>query len=176
MNYTQAISGAVTDCIFVAIPIYLVQSTRMSPRTKVSVITIIILAALGSLASVVRIAYLDVLGTSDFGAFPRARTYVLVTIVENGLCIIAASLATLKPLVTRFIDKYNSAASLSDPVAYDLETRLKDSLQKDVDVGIRDTRARPLGRDSKDPIGFENGLVLGSRSFISEDSFTLGHI
>ena len=104
-NYVHGVLNAATDWIFAIIPIFVVRSTQMTPKARASVIAILALGAAGSIASLVRLAYVNVLGVKFEQLVIKAPDYAIASIIELGLGITAASLATLRPLFSKFIDK-----------------------------------------------------------------------
>lgn len=100
LAYLQASLNAVTDWVYAIMPIFLIWDLQMARSTKWSVCACLMLATLGSVASVVRIGYLS--GLADKNNYFAATTPLAIwSIVESGLGIIAGSLATLKPLFQR---------------------------------------------------------------------------
>lgn len=78
----------------------------MTKRAKVSVCAIIALGALGSVASVARIPLLkDIRTTQSLSYFRDLIPIALTSIVESGLGITAISLAALRPLMARCIER-----------------------------------------------------------------------
>lgn len=85
----------------------------MTPKAKASVIGILALGAAGSIASMVRLAYVHVLGVRYDMLFMKAPDYAIASIIELGFGITAASLATLRPLFSKFLDKASGVLSSS---------------------------------------------------------------
>lgn len=104
-NYVHGVLNALTDWVFAIVPIYIVRSTQMSRRDKASVMGIFILGAAGSIASLVRLAYVNVLGVGISKLYVDAPSYAIVSITELGFGITAASMATLRPLSSKLLDK-----------------------------------------------------------------------
>ncbi|KAF1345722.1 hypothetical protein BDV97DRAFT_27127 [Delphinella strobiligena] len=101
---SHGVLNCVTDWVFTILPISIIWQTSLPLGKKVSVAVVILLAGLGSLASCVRTYYVS-------GLNPTPRFYVSSTdtiiwaIVEPGLGITAACLATLRPLYARLFEK-----------------------------------------------------------------------
>lgn len=104
-NYIHGSLNAVTDWIFAIVPIFVVRKAQMSPKAKASVIGILALGAAGSITSLVRLAYVHVLGVPLDRLYIEAPRYAIVSIIELGFGITAASMATLRPLFSQFLDK-----------------------------------------------------------------------
>ncbi|KEQ69501.1 hypothetical protein M436DRAFT_22488, partial [Aureobasidium namibiae CBS 147.97] len=98
LNYTHGVFNAVTDWIFAIIPIFVVRSAQMHKQQKITVCTILGLGVLGSICSLVRLAYVDVIGVELQDLLVSAPNFAIVSIIELGLGITAACLATLRPL------------------------------------------------------------------------------
>ncbi|THZ87259.1 hypothetical protein D6C84_01855 [Aureobasidium pullulans] len=113
LNYTHGVLNAVTDWIFAIIPIFVVRSAQMHRQQKITVCTILGLGVLGSICSIVRLAYVDVIGVKLEDLLISAPNFAIVSIVELGLGITAACLATLRPLFAFWFDKARTGISSS---------------------------------------------------------------
>jgi hypothetical protein len=85
----------------------------MHKQQKITVCTILGLGVLGSICSVVRLAYVDVIGVALQDLLVSAPNFAIVSIVELGLGITAACLATLRPLFAFWFDKARTNISSS---------------------------------------------------------------
>lgn len=109
----------------VEVPIFVVRSAQMHRQQKITVCTILGLGVLGSICSIVRLAYVDVIGVQLQDLLVSAPNYAIVSIVELGLGITAACLATLRPLFAFWFDKARTgftssrSRSRSTPMALD---------------------------------------------------------
>ncbi|KAH6659439.1 hypothetical protein BKA67DRAFT_529592 [Truncatella angustata] len=97
LTYTIAIMNCLADWAFSILPILVVKHLNMRRSTKVSLSAILGLAALGSIATVVRCFYIPTLLVGDDFLFATTEVALWSTI-EPGLGIIATSLAILRPL------------------------------------------------------------------------------
>lgn len=97
LGYIQAVLNAVTDWIFTVVPIVILWRTKMSLADKVSASICLALGGLSSVSSIARIGYVEGL-QPDAAFFVNASEISIWSLVEPGLGIVAASLATLKPL------------------------------------------------------------------------------
>lgn len=105
MNYVHSTINAVTDWIFALLPIFVLRTANMPRRAKLSVSFILALGALGSVASIVRLAYINGLNSSSSDFFVEAVNIAIASNIEPGLGIIAGSLATLRPLLRTIMDR-----------------------------------------------------------------------
>lgn len=101
-GYTYSAISIIADWVFVVIPIFMLAETSIDRRSKVSVGVIIALGAVGSISSVIRLVYLKgILFGKDF--FFEASNVTIWSTAEPGTGIVAASLATLRPLVRKAV-------------------------------------------------------------------------
>lgn len=101
MNYIHGVMNALTDWIFVSLPILVVRKANMNGRDKWSVVFVLVIGVLGSVASVVRLFYINDLHSGDKDAttfFSDASGIAILSTIEPGMGITAACMATLKPL------------------------------------------------------------------------------
>jgi len=105
MSYIHGSLNALTDWEFAILPIFVLQKTKLPKHAKYSVCFILAVGALGSVASLVRLAYIEGLnpGTSKF--FVQAVNIAITSNIEPGLGIIAGSLATVRPLLRHIMQK-----------------------------------------------------------------------
>jgi hypothetical protein len=97
MLYMNAAVSTASDFIFATLPIVLLRNANMDKRTKASVAFILLLALMGSISSCIRLVYLEgLLKIHDF--FWSATNTAIWSTIEPGTGIIAASLATMRPL------------------------------------------------------------------------------
>jgi hypothetical protein len=85
----------------------------MHRQQRITVCTILGLGVLGSICSIVRLAYVDVIGVALEDLLVSAPNFAIVSIVELGLGITAACLATLRPLFAFWFDKARTGISSS---------------------------------------------------------------
>jgi hypothetical protein len=114
MNYVHGVMNALTDWIFVSLPILVIRKANMSVRDKWSVVFVLVIGVLGSVASVVRLFYINALHSGDQDAttfFSNASSIAIVSTIEPGLGITAACLATLRPLFRTILDRTRSQLS-----------------------------------------------------------------
>ncbi|RMZ31463.1 hypothetical protein D0859_04400 [Hortaea werneckii] len=99
VGLSEGAVNASADWILGLLPIIPLYKTNMPRPAKLSASFVILLGAAGSVCSVVRLPYItDFAPGSDF--FLKSSRFTLWSVAECGICIIAASLATLRPLNT----------------------------------------------------------------------------
>jgi hypothetical protein len=96
--------NAVVDVIFATLPITILWNSHMPRQTKISVGILLSMGCIGSIASIIRIAYLGGL-TDGLKFFDHAIDAGLLSVVEPGLAITAASLSALRPLFKSMVEK-----------------------------------------------------------------------
>lgn len=100
MNYIHATLNALTDWIFAIMPIFVVMGTQMKYSARLTVICILCLGVLGSICSVIRLAYVKSLGTGD--VLYSAPGLAMLSVAELGIGISASCMATFRPLMKRY--------------------------------------------------------------------------
>ncbi|KAG9241494.1 hypothetical protein BJ878DRAFT_225320 [Calycina marina] len=101
-TYAHSSLSILADWTLGVMPIFLVWNLAMTPRTKLSVAAILAMGAVGSVATIVRIPFIQALATTLDFLFANVDVSIWSTI-EPGVGITACSLATLKPLFSRFL-------------------------------------------------------------------------
>ncbi|KAI6818401.1 hypothetical protein KC367_g7767 [Hortaea werneckii] len=97
VGLSEGAVNASADWILGLLPIIPLYKANMPRPAKLSASFVILLGAAGSVCSVVRLPYItDFSPGSDF--FLKSSRFTLWSVAECGICIIAASLATLRPL------------------------------------------------------------------------------
>ncbi|CAD0106381.1 unnamed protein product [Aureobasidium uvarum] len=118
MNYIHGVMNALTDWIFVSLPILVVRKANMTGRDKSSVILVLVIGVFGSVASVVRLFYIKALHSGDQDAttfFSDASSIAILSTIEPGMGITAACMATLRPLFKTVLDRTRThLSSVSD--------------------------------------------------------------
>lgn len=103
--YIHGSITAITDWVFAILPILDIWSAQLRPEAKVTVTGILIFGIGGSVASFVRLGYIDDLGVEISYLFAKVTPLYIVSIIEIGLGITSASLATLRPLFSQCVDR-----------------------------------------------------------------------
>ncbi|KAK0254006.1 hypothetical protein LTR91_010525 [Friedmanniomyces endolithicus] len=97
VNITAGVINALADWILATLPIFLLRKVQIPLPAKISAGCLMVLGSVGSISSMVRLVYVhDFLPGPDF--FWSSVNLTTWSIIECGLCITAASLATLRPL------------------------------------------------------------------------------
>ncbi|THY34675.1 hypothetical protein D6D00_00022 [Aureobasidium pullulans] len=99
-GYIHGGLNALTDWVFPVLAIHFLIQTKMSRAAKASCCGILLLAVVGSIASIVRTVYIPEIGPGG-NIYSRSMKPLIWTMIEGALGIIAASLATLRPLFQR---------------------------------------------------------------------------
>ncbi|KAI0840624.1 hypothetical protein F5Y06DRAFT_294613 [Hypoxylon sp. FL0890] len=97
-TYAAAAINAVSDWVLGLLPIALVRDLRLSKRSKVLVSCILAIGSIASTATIVRIPYICKLTQTRDLIYDFTDLSIWST-VENGLGLVASSVATLRPLV-----------------------------------------------------------------------------
>lgn len=102
--------NTMTDWFFALLPLAFVLRSRLPLMTKISVGTIMIIAAVGSSASIPRICNQKLLqGSGNF--WITSTRFLTWGVIEPGVGIFAANLATLRPSLDRAIRSCSNKAS-----------------------------------------------------------------
>ncbi|KAI1661720.1 hypothetical protein F4813DRAFT_171064 [Daldinia decipiens] len=97
-TYAAASINAVTDWVLGLLPIMIVRSLELSKRSKILVSCTLALGSVASTATIVRIPYIWQL--TQPGDFIHDFSDLSIwSTIENGLGLVASSIATLRPLV-----------------------------------------------------------------------------
>ncbi|THW19958.1 hypothetical protein D6D24_02555 [Aureobasidium pullulans] len=99
-GYIHGGLNALTDWVFPVLAIHFLIQTKMSRAAKASCCGILLLAVVGSIASIVRTVYIPEIGPGG-NIYSRSMKPLIWTMIEGALGTIAASLATLRPLFQR---------------------------------------------------------------------------
>lgn len=99
MGYTHAIITALTDATCAILPILFLRRSKLDLGKKFIVGVILVIGAIGGIASIVRVTYIKALTNPGLDFLCKMLSLALWSALEPGLGIIAASLATLRPLL-----------------------------------------------------------------------------
>ena len=100
--YGYTAIACITDWVFAVLPAFIVMGLQMGSREKVSVILILSMGVLASIASIARIPYVGEMANQDDFLYAVSDTAVW-TGVEIGLGVLAACCATLRPLIRQLL-------------------------------------------------------------------------
>lgn len=142
MSYVQTSLNAAIDWLFVILPIHTLWTLNMPRAIKLWTSALIVMGALGSIASLIRLA--TVQGLNPGHDFFRASTPTAVwATIEPGLGIAAASFATLRPMFRRCIESTrigysrDQTAVVTDVVPPITTTGLGEGSRGDLSAGKR---------------------------------------
>ncbi|GAB7355681.1 hypothetical protein MBLNU459_g6385t1 [Dothideomycetes sp. NU459] len=119
MSYIGGVLNALVDWIFIITPLIVILQSMIRTRAKVSVCLLILLGSLGSIASVARIPLIYGLKTTQsLHYFNIIIPIALLSLAENGIGIIAISLAALRPLMSRCFERTKRTTNRSRTAGY----------------------------------------------------------
>ncbi|KAK6001916.1 hypothetical protein QM012_002406 [Aureobasidium pullulans] len=104
MIYISGILNAAVDVVFAGLPAIVLWNSMMPRRAKISAGILLSMGCIGTVASIIRIAYLGGL-VNGAKFFTHAVDAGLLSVVEPGLAITAASLSALRPLFLSMKEK-----------------------------------------------------------------------
>ncbi|TDZ41269.1 hypothetical protein CTRI78_v009792 [Colletotrichum trifolii] len=154
MTIAATVINTGADFVFGTLPWFIVRSMNMSTGTKIVVVGILGLAAIGSTATIVRAFYIPTLleGTNFLHA---TANFALWSTVEPGIGIVAASIATLRPLYQLIIGRTGRA---SGNVQRDVWRRRQQARRNETSRQVRaahnlDAENAPVDSDLTSPHG-----------------------
>jgi hypothetical protein len=107
-TYAHAAVSSLGDWTFGILPAFIVKGLNMNLRTKVSVFLLLCLANIGSIATLIRIKAIHQISTSRDFLFATIDLAIWSS-VEVGIAIVAASIATYRPLFRSFFSTGSTA-------------------------------------------------------------------
>lgn len=113
LNYIHASLNAISDWTFAFLPVFVLWNSQMPRSAKISAGLLLSLGAVGSIISLVRIAYIPGLKTGP-AFFTDAINIGVFSLIEPAIGLNAACLATLRPLFKNMVGKVRSNASTSN--------------------------------------------------------------
>lgn len=102
--YVSGIFNALMDVMFACLPTTFLWNSQMPIKTKISCCVLLSMGGFSCVASIIRIAFLGSVNNQAH-YFTNVVNTALVSIVEPGLAITAASLGTLRPLFQAVAEK-----------------------------------------------------------------------
>ncbi|KAI1460731.1 hypothetical protein F4805DRAFT_373839 [Annulohypoxylon moriforme] len=109
-SYAAAVINCVSDWILGLLPIALIGKLELSKRSKIMVSCTLALGSIASIATIIRIPYIWQLSTANDDVLHVFTVVSIWSTVENGLGLIASSLATLRPLYRKIFGTAGSRA------------------------------------------------------------------
>jgi len=123
VNMAAGVINAASDFILAVLPIALIRKACIPLPAKISASLVLFLGCIGSAASVIRLVYIHGL-SYDINFFEVGVNITVWSIIEVGLCITAASLATLRPLFRCCVERTRHAITPGHSVS-DLHSKLR---------------------------------------------------
>ncbi|KAF4554912.1 Hypothetical protein D9617_3g019810 [Elsinoe fawcettii] len=116
-SWTQASLNAIMDWLLTLLPITIIFKAQMSKRTKISVVALLGLGVLASIISVARMPLLHTSNVTGLETYVRVTTLLVVSNWENCIGLMAISLAALRPLLRRLTkgSSYGTAQYATGP-------------------------------------------------------------
>lgn len=111
-TYAHAVVASIGDWTYGILPAFIVSGLKMNLRTKASVFLLLCLANIGSIATLIRFKAIHQITISKDFLFATVDL-VIWSSVEVGIAIIAASIATYRPLFRTFFSAGNSSSDRS---------------------------------------------------------------
>ncbi|OTB07494.1 hypothetical protein M426DRAFT_317801 [Hypoxylon sp. CI-4A] len=113
-GYSISTMDIASSFLYAGLPVLLLKGVQLSPRMKASIIVLLGLGIVSSIATVIRLKYLiDVANLTSATGVEAANAYLttfVYSITELGLTIFTASLAALRPLL-KFLPFGNNGKS-----------------------------------------------------------------
>lgn len=140
--------NTVSDFILALLPIALVYKAPMTLLAKSSACMLLLLGCAGSAVSIARLFYIGDLIRFE-NLFENGTNLLILSAMEAGLCIIAASLATLRPLFAACLPSGRRSKS-TDSQTQPMVT-INEIIDDDLEAGprIRSKRSMILGLNDK---------------------------
>jgi hypothetical protein len=110
MNYVHASLNAISDWTFACLPIFVLWNAQMPRSAKALAGFLLSLGAVGSIISLIRIAYIPGLKTGPT-FFSNAVDIGVFSLIEPALGLNAACLATLRPLFKDLASKVRNTTN-----------------------------------------------------------------
>jgi hypothetical protein len=103
-TYGHAVVSSIGDWTFGILPAFLVSGLNMNIRSKISVFLLLAFANIGSIATLIRIKAIHQIASSKDFLYQTFDLAIWST-VEIGIAIMAAAIATYKPLFRSFFSR-----------------------------------------------------------------------
>lgn len=136
LNYVHASLNAISDWTFAFLPIFVLWNSQMPRSAKISAGLLLSLGAVGSIISLVRIAYIPGLKTGP-AFFTDAIDIGVFSLIEPAIGLNAACLATLRPLFKNMVGKVRSNATNTTNSESSPSDNSKSSSRKPIYSGAR---------------------------------------
>ena len=107
--------NSVADVTFAVLPMCIVWGTSMNIRTRLTVCFLLGIGSVACIATLVRVGYVDTLSSIKGDFLYDSANLALLSTIEVGLGIIAASAATFRPLFRRWLDRSDAPTKQAMP-------------------------------------------------------------
>jgi hypothetical protein len=98
VNITATVINAVSSLVLVGLPIALIRQARLPMRVKLGGYAVVAIGSVGAIISLIRLKYISSLRYNSPNIFESGVDITIWSMLEVGICIAAASFATLRPL------------------------------------------------------------------------------
>jgi hypothetical protein len=150
--YGYTAVACITDWTFAVLPAFLVMGLQMGSQEKASVILILSMGVLASIASIARIPYVGAMANQDDFLYAVSDTAIW-TGVEIGLGVLAACCATLRPLVRQLLpslgflssSERSRSATNPDKKSAGMKKGTKRSSSRNNDLELAGVRGKGFG-------------------------------
>lgn len=149
LNYLHGSLNAASDWLFAILPIFVLWNSKIPRSAKISSGLLLSLGAIGSISSLIRLAYVPGLKNGPV-FFSNAINIGIWSVIEPGLGIVAASLATLRPLFKSMVEKARNTTNSSSRSNNSRDSKLS-SQRKPIYSGINFSERGYLQMDHKQP-------------------------
>ena len=116
LNFTFAITDVIGDILVVVTPYPCIRKLNMRRREKLAIALIFLLGTLSTIASIIRLYFISVAFTENFGSEKNTHTSgtppAVWSTVEGAVGVLAACLPPLGPLIKRSPDPRKAYLSL----------------------------------------------------------------
>ncbi|THY94213.1 hypothetical protein D6C92_04987 [Aureobasidium pullulans] len=100
LGVTWGVSNVLTDWFFALIPVMILLRSRLPRATKISAVAVMAIAVVGSCTAIPRVASYTKLGKAT-SYWTGTTDFLIWSIIEPGVGILAANIATLRPLLDK---------------------------------------------------------------------------
>lgn len=143
-GYSISAMDIASSFLYAGLPVFLLKGVQLSTRMKASIIVLLGLGVVSSIATVIRLKYLiDVANLTSATGVEAANAYLttfVYSVTELGLTIFTASLAALRPLL-KFLPFGNPHSSNQGYVHSKKKSELRSDMGPPVKLDDLDTSA-----------------------------------
>ncbi|CAK3857275.1 Hypothetical predicted protein [Lecanosticta acicola] len=169
IQYTGAAINAATDWTFAILPVFLLMKVEIPRAVKVSTGLVLLLGCCGSFVSLFRIHWIKGL-TPGAEFFRTAVITAIWSIVELGLGITAAAIATLRPLFRGLMGQARSRASPIENYGSLSKSPVESSNVRGLDATFGDWHSPVVQHELQDLENQDKGKSHFSMTSVPENS------